>query len=123
MKDLTKTFNKLITVAGVIVFFLIACGEKPEVEKKLSGMATANTEGKISFMYSRTKNSYPESCTFTTSLPSPNDNFVVSITSGESSATKIIEGLTSGQKVNWTATVAGKPLNHGSGNFVHIVND
>ena len=33
------------------------------------------------------------------------------------------EEKTVGQKVTWTATVKGKPLNHGSGNFVHIVND
>ena len=113
----------IVAMFVITGLFFLACGEKPENEKKLSGTITADTEGSISFMYSRTKKDNPAYCSFTTTLPSPDDQFIVTIASGETTGKKEIDGLTAGQKVNWTATVAGKPLDHGSGNFVHIVND
>ena len=121
MKKLSKTLIGIIAMVAVIGLFQTGCGEKSEKEKTISGTVTADSEGKILFMYSRTKN-HPDFCTFTTNLPSPNDRFVVTIASGESTGKKEIAGLTAGQKVEWTATVEGNPLNHGSGNFVHIVN-
>jgi hypothetical protein len=56
-------------------------------------------------------------------LPAPNDRFVLTITSGNTAQDWKIEGLTAGQKVEWTADVEGKPANHGSGYFVHIINN
>jgi hypothetical protein len=116
---------KFRIVALVMAFglSLSACDEKPEKDKKITGTVTADEEGTISFMYSRTKNSFPAVCAFTTDLPSPDDQFVLTIVSGETSAKKDIDGLTEGKNVSWTATVEGEPLNHGSDNFVHIVND
>ena len=110
----------LITVTGCL---LTACGETPEKEKTLKGTITPDTEGKIVFMYSRLLDRYPESCTFTTNLPDPDNRFILTIPSGELIAKKEINGLNAGQKVTWTATVEGKPLNHGSEHFVHIIND
>ena len=114
---------RIIALVAIIGFFPTACGEKPDEEIKLSGTVTADTEGKITFMYSRMKSSHPEYCTFTADLPAPDDKFIITITSGQSTGKKEIEGLETGQKVTWAATVKGKPLNHGSESFVHIVND
>ena len=114
---------RITALAAVIVCLLVSCGETPEKEKTVKGTVTANADGEIWFTYSRTKNSYPASCTFTTDLPVPNNQFILAIPSGESSAKKTIDGLSEGKKVTWTAKVEGNPLNHGSGNFVHIVND
>ena len=123
MEKITRTLIGLITLITVIGFFLTSCGEKSEYERTIMGTVTADSEGKVSFMYSRRRKAHPESCLYTTNLPSPNDRFVVSIGSGESTGKNEITGLAVGQKVEWTATVAGKPLNHGSEHFVHIVND
>ena len=122
MKNINKSIISFIALAAMMGFFFAACGEKLESEKTVSGTIIANTEGKISFMYSRTLNSYPNNCTFTTNLPSPNDRFTITIASGESTGVKNIENLNAGQQVEWSAKVSGKPLNHGSGNFVHVVN-
>ena len=121
-KHITLLF-RIMAVVAITGFFLTACGEKPDEEKKLSGTVTADTEGKITFMYSRLKDSHPEYCTFTASLPAPDDQFIITITSGQSTGKKEINGLDAGQNVTWTATVKGNPLNHGSKNFVHIVNE
>ena len=83
----------------------------------------ADTAGTVLFMYSRLQTNVPDFCKFTTDLPSPNDQFTLTINSGESTVKKEIIGLTAGQKVKWTAKVEGNPLNHGSGNFVHIINE
>jgi len=127
MKKYTRmhiaSFFSMITLIAVAGFSLAACGEKPEKEKTLRGTVTANTDGEILFMYSRLLDRYPESCTFTTNLPAPDDQFILTILSGETTAKKEIDGLTAGQEVAWTAKVEGKPLNHGSNNSVHIVND
>jgi len=123
MEKITKLLVGFIVISAATGFFLTACGEKPAKEKILSGTVTADTEGIVSFMYSRSHRDNPESCTFSTNLPSPNDQFIVTIVSGESTGKKVIDGLTAGQKVEWKATVAGNPLNHGSNNFVHIIND
>ena len=106
-----KTQIGITALLALIGFFLSTC-EKTEKEKQLSGTVTADTEGSISFMYSRTDKDNPDCCTFTTGLPAPD----------ESTGKKLIEGLTAEQKVSWKATVVGKPLNHGSEHFVHIIN-
>ena len=120
-KETTKTSIMNITFLAIFGFFLAFCSEPPE--KKVTGTVTADADGTISFRYSRTNASRPDYCSFTTNLPSPNDQFVITIPSGESTGLKDIDGLTAGQNVTWTAIVDGKPLNHGSGNFVHIIND
>jgi hypothetical protein len=114
---------RVVAIAAVIGITLTACGKPTEKEKKLSGTVTANTDGVVKFMYSRLKSSCPAACAFTTDLPAPDNQFVLTIASGESTVEKLIEGLSAGQKLSWTATVEGKPLNHGSGYFVHIIND
>jgi len=111
---------RIFIFAAITGFFVVGCNEKPE--KAISGTVTANSEGEILFQYSRTKNSLPESCTFTTDLPEPDNEFILTIVS-DNTAKKEIDGLTAGQEVSWTAKVDGKPLNHGSDHFVHIVND
>jgi len=108
------------TVAGLV---LTSCGNDSDNSKTVSGTVTADAEGIILFMYSRTNANTPDFCTFTTDLPTPENQFVVTVTSDESTGKKEIDGLEAGQKVAWTVTVEGKPLNHGSGNFVHIIND
>jgi len=117
------SLSRIITVIAIIVFLLPCCRRTSEEDKTLSGTIYADVTGKVTFMYSRTQNSLPASCLFTTDLLAPNDRFEVTVGSGQSSGKKDIEGLSPGQKVSWTATVKGKPLNHGSGNFVHIIND
>ena len=114
---------RITALAAVIGCLLVSCGETPEKEKTVKGTVTANANGEIMFMYSRTLAKHPASCTFTSNLPAPDNQFILSISSGETSAKKTIDDLTEGQKVTWTAKVEGNPLNHGSGNFVHIVND
>ena len=113
----------IIAILLMSGFVLTGCREPLENPKKISGTVTADTNGTILFMYSRTNANHPDFCTFTTDLPAPNDQFIITILSGETSGNKEIEGLLAGQKVSWTATVEGKPLNHGSNNFVHVVND
>ena len=110
-----------IAFLAIFGFFLAFCGEPPE--KNVTGTVTADENGIISFRYSRTNANRPDNCSFTTNLPTPNDQFVITIRAGESTGIKDIDGLIAGQKVEWTAIVDGKPLNHGSGNFVHIIND
>jgi hypothetical protein len=112
----------LIALVASVGISLTACNKEPQ-EKKVSGTVTADASGTVQFMYSRLNSNVPNACTFTTNLPSPNDLFVLTIASGNTSETKAIGGLTAGQKIEWTAKVEGNPLNHGSGNFVHIVND
>ena len=121
-KRISKMHLGIIALLTVMGLFMTACGETLEKEKQVSGTVTADIDGKISFMYSP-KNNRPDSCKFTTNLPSPNNQFVITLVSSETTGSKEIDGLTAGQKVEWTATVEGKPLDHGSGNFVHIIND
>jgi hypothetical protein len=111
-----------IALVALMGFSFVACEKQPQ-DKKVTGTVTADTEGVIKFMYSRVGSGAPDICTFTTNLPAPNNQFVLTIVTGNTAENKVIEGLTAGQKVEWTATVKGKPLNHGSGNFVHIIND
>ena len=120
-KNIIQFFRITICIA-VIGITLHACKEKSD-ERTVTGTVTANSEGIIQFKYSRLNKDVPDFCLFTTDLPSPNAQFTLTLSSGESSVTKDITGLTAGQKVSWTATVVGNPLNHGSGNFVHIVNE
>ena len=126
MKKFVKDYIAIIQL--VIVFTMVAslsltsCKDDSDDSKTISGTVTADAEGNILFMYSRASTSYPDYCTFTTDLPSPDNQFTITITTGESTGRKEIDGLEAGQKVAWTATVKGKPLNHGSGSFVHIIN-
>ena len=113
----------IIAIIAMIGSFLTGCREPLENPKKISGTVTADADGLIQFMYSRTNVNYPDFCTFTTDLPAPNDQFIITILAGETSGKREIEGLYAGQTVTWTAIVEGKPLNHGSNNFVRIVND
>ena len=108
----------LVVLAG---FSLVACNNEP-IEKKVSGTVTAK-EGIVLFKYSRSSSSSPSVCRFTTNLPAPNDQFVLTILSGNTAEDKVIEGLETNRKVSWTAKVEGNPLNHGSSNFVHIINN
>jgi len=117
-----KRFLCKIVLVALMGFSLIACNKEP-VEKKVSGTVTAEADGIITFKYSRQSSSSPNAYTFTTNLPQPNDQFVLTITSGNTAEDKVIGGLTAGQKISWTAKVEGNPLNHGSGNFVHIINN
>jgi len=118
----SKTLLYKIVLVALMGFSLVACNKEP-AEKKVSGTVTANADGIITFKYSRLSSSSPNACTFTTDLATPNNQFVLTIVSGNTAEDKVIEGLTAGQKVTWTAKVEGKPANHGSGNFVHIIND
>jgi hypothetical protein len=111
-----------ITICLVAMTMFNACS-KDEDWAKPKGTVTANAEGTVVFKYSRVSSSSPATCTFTTNLPAPNAQFVLTITSGNTAEDWVIEGLTAGQKVEWTATAEGKPANHGSGNFVHIINN
>ena len=120
-KKATKTSIMNIAFLVIFGFFLALCSEPPE--KNVTGTVTADENGIISFRYSRTNANCPDNCSFTTNLPAPNDQFVITISAGESTGIKDIDGLTAGQIVEWTPIVDGKPLNHGSGNFVHIIND
>ena len=123
-----QTLSKALLCKIVLVLFIgfssVACGNNNEPqEKKLSGTVTANADGVILFQYSP-QNSNVDYCTFTTDLESPYNQFVLAVTAGETTVKKMIEGLEAEQKVSWTATVSGgKPLNHGSNYFVHIVNN
>lgn len=116
------TFLYIIALVAFMGFLLAACAPMP-VEKTVTGTVIADTKGTVQFMYSRLSSDYPNACILTTNLPAPNDQFVLTIISGSTSEHKVIENLTSGQKVEWTAKVEGNPLNYGSGNFVHIIND
>ena len=118
----SKTLLCKIALVMLMGFSLIACNKQP-IEKKVSGTVTAEANGIITFKYSRQSSNSPNTCTFTTNLPAPNDQFVLTITSGNTAGDKVIEGLEANQKVTWTAKVDGNPLNHGSGNFVHIINN
>jgi hypothetical protein len=127
MKEIRTTrmahFFKMILFAAVIGCTITACS-KTETDKKVSGTVTANAGGEILFMYSRSQTSLPEYCTFTTDLPAPHNQFVLTIIPGDPTAKMDIDGLTPGQKVTWTATVTeGRPANVGSNNFVHINNN
>jgi hypothetical protein len=119
---LNKTLLCKIALVILMGFSLVACSDDKDWAKP-KGTVTANAEGVVLFKYSRSSSSSPASCTFTTDLPAPNKEFVLTITSGNTAEDKVIEGLTAGQKVTWTATVEGKPMNHGSGNFVHVINN
>jgi len=109
-----------IAFAALMVVLPVACNKEP-VEKTISGTVTAQ-DGIVIFKYSRLSSSSPDFCTFTTNLPAPNDQFVLTIISGNTAEDKVIEGLETNRKVTWTAKSEGTPLNHGSGNFVHIIN-
>jgi guanyl-specific ribonuclease Sa len=127
MKAITTTrmahFFRMILFAAVIGLAITACS-KTETDKKVTGTVTANEAGEIKFMYSRSQTGLPEYCTFTTDLPAPHNQFVLTIMSGDPTAKRDIDGLTPGQKVTWTATVTeGRPANVGSNNFVHINNN
>jgi len=132
-----KPFVRAILVALIVGFCWPACSKHTD-EKTVSGAINADAEGKVLFMYSVLKGSLPEdykSCAFTTNLPAPNDRFTIVVSVEPSTGDAIfaslsfptgkreIEGLTVGQKVTWTATAKGTPLNHGSGHFVHIINE
>jgi hypothetical protein len=119
----SKTFLCVIALVALMGFSLVSCNNNEPKEKKVSGTVTANADGEVLFMYSRLSSNSPASCTFTTNLPAPNDQFVLTVTATETTGKKTIEGLEAGQKVTWTATVEGAPANLGSGNFVHINNN
>jgi len=112
-----------IVIILVMSLTLFSCGNDFDKSKTISGTVTADAEGNILFQYSRTKTNYPDFCTFTTDLPSPDNQFIITLPPGGLTVKKEINGLVAGQKVTWTATVEGKPLDYGSGNFVHIYND
>jgi len=120
---LSKTLWSVIAFVAVIGFS--ACGNPPPTGKTVSGTVTANDAGEVLFKYSRLNTNLPATCSFTTNLPAPNDKFVITLNASASSGNdKMIDGLTAGQKVTWTANIeSGTPLDHGSGNFVHIINN
>ncbi|MDR2234138.1 MAG: hypothetical protein LBE56_13580 [Tannerella sp.] len=127
MKKLFKVyktnFQLIIAFSIVLSLSLTSCSKDTEDSNVIKGTVTADAEGKVLFMYSRSSNTFPGNCLFTTDLPAPNNQFTLTIATGEASAQKEIDGLNAGQKVSWSSTVEGNPLNHGSGNFVHIIND
>ena len=125
MKNISWTriasiFGIIALVVGVSIFTTDCDEDVPE--KHITGTVTANENGAVSFRYSRNNPNFPEACAFTTSLPEPDNIFVLSVSSVTTDKREIV-GLQPGQKVEWTATVDGKPLNHGSGDFVHVVNE
>ena len=119
-----KNFTTLSVIALVMFlgFSQVSCKKAPK-EKEVKGTVVANANGEILFQYSRQKDNLPDACKFTTDLPAPNDQFVITVTATDPTGKRPIDGLTPGQVVTWTATVEGTPLNHGSGNFVHIINN
>jgi len=117
-----KTFLRIIAFLAVSVFLTTGCGEKP-TEKTVKGTVTANEAGEVEFKYSRNNTDYPPSCTFTTDLPEPDNQFVLTVSAGVTTDTRKIEGLMPGQQVKWEAKVEGNPLNHGSDDYVYIINN
>jgi len=125
-----KYIKFYIAVIQLVIVFamgaglsLTSCGNDSDNSKSISGTVTADGEGNILFMYSRTSANSPDYCTFTTDLPTTDNQLIITDTLGELTGKKEIDGLEAVQKVAWTVTVEGKPLNNGSGNFVHIIND
>ena len=121
----TRRIVSILSIVALVaaVGLLMTDCEDELPEKQIKGTVTANSEGKILFEYSRNNSEYSESCTFTTNLQEPDNVFVLVVTEGVTTAKKEIDDLEPGQIVEWTATAQGKPLNHGSGHFVHIVNN
>ena len=125
-KNFSKTriasiFGVIALIVGVSLFLTDCDDDLPE--KHITGTITANEDGTVSFMYSRNNPNYPEYCSFTTNLPAPDNVFILHLSEGATTGKREIEGLEPGQKVEWTATVEGNPHDHGSGNFVHVVNN
>jgi len=99
----------------VLVFGMMFAGceeDEPQASgaKTISGTATADGEGKLYFSFYR-DNDGAMSCDFTTNLPVPNNEFTLT-----HDVWKYITGLTSGQKVQWTATVETGLIEQTSGN-------
>ena len=118
-----KTLLCKIALVLFIGFSSVACGNRSDSqEKQVYGTVIANADGIIEFRYARQSVTLPEDCVFTTDLDAPYDEFVIASTPGHTGK-KVIENLTPGQKVKWTATVKGNPLNHGSGYYVYIFNE
>ena len=121
MKNKKKIRISLFVIWMALISLTTSC-QKFDREEFIKGTVTADTEGVVVFMYSRTNSSNPDFCTFTSNLPSPNDHFMVAIEPDGSTGKMEIKGLAGNQVVTWTASVSGKPLNHGSVHFVHIIN-
>jgi hypothetical protein len=92
----------------VLVFGLtvVACEEEeedpipPGAAQSISGTATADSFGRVSFSFYRDHDG-ALSCDFTTDLSAPNNAFTLG-----NDEWKDISSLTPNQKVKWTATVA-----------------
>ncbi len=115
-----KNTIKIIAILVLAVFF-VSCS-KDDKDNTIADTITADAEGTVTFMFSRLNQDLPESCTFTTNLPAPDNRFVLV---GNPTGTREINGLEPGQAVNWTATTtSGKIYNSGSdinsNHFVHI---
>ncbi len=116
-----KIIAVIIVACGALL--MSGCGDSDRTPTQ-SGTITANEAGVVLFKYSIVGNSnVPKTCAFTTNLPAPNNSFELTVAAGESTANKEIQGLVAGQKVEWTAKVEGNPVNIGSDNFVHIINE
>jgi hypothetical protein len=122
-KSQMKTINKIsiITFLALIILSLTACKDSDK-DNTIAGTITADTEGTVTFMFSRLNQDLPEFCTFTTNLAAPNDRFVLG---SHPTGIKEITDLTPGQAVNWTATTTSGKLydsgsSIGSSHFVHI---
>jgi len=123
-KHITQFFRIVVCVAVIGIVFQACKGNESTDEKTVSGAVTVKSDGTVLFMYSRSNNNVPDFCKFTTNLPSPNNGFTLTISSG-STVNKEIAGLTAGQKVSWKATVKGNPIDIGTpgAGFVHINNN
>jgi hypothetical protein len=125
----TALMSGIVAVVTIFALSLIACRKHEETTgKKVSGTITATAAGTVSFMYSCTNKSLPDSCVFVTDLPVPNDTFTLHIPSAQPTATKTFTDLPANQKIAWKTTVEGNPINIGSevnpdDHFVHIVNE
>ena len=117
MKNTIKVLG-IIAIVAVIGFSMAACGDDEEPEKvitlpkSVSGELTVNVYQSVNFnllSFNTLNTDVPVpnagSVTITTNLPSPNNSFTLTANSGNDFLVdKQIDGLTSGQKVTFTAT-------------------
>jgi hypothetical protein len=108
MKNFAKSLG-IIAMVAVIGFSMAACDDGSKDDnggggsKSASIEATANGSGEIEIRWGAQSND--TSCEITTNLPSPNDKFILTLTSqGDPNSERIITGLTPSQKVTITVT-------------------
>jgi len=90
----------IIVIVAIIGLVMIACEEIFGDTSTVSGIATANDQGKITFQYNKISSDASREVTYTLDLPSPNDKFTVSYITE-----RTIKDLEQGQTVNFSASI------------------